>query len=48
MNDQRLGISPTNDFAYKKVFGSQANELVLISLLRALQAAFPPLESSAE
>jgi predicted transposase/invertase (TIGR01784 family) len=36
MNDQRLGISPTNDFAYKKVFGSQANELVLISLLNAI------------
>jgi predicted transposase/invertase (TIGR01784 family) len=36
MNDQILGISPTNDFAYKKVFGSQANELVLISLLNAI------------
>lgn len=36
MNDQLLGISPTNDFAYKKVFGSQANELVLISLLNAI------------
>jgi predicted transposase/invertase (TIGR01784 family) len=36
MNDQLLGISPTNDFAYKKVFGSQANELALISLLNAI------------
>lgn len=36
MNNQLLGISPTNDFAYKKVFGSQANELVLISLLNAI------------
>ncbi len=36
MNDHPLGISPTNDFAYKKVFGSQANEMVLISLLNAI------------
>ena len=36
MNDQLIGISPTNDFAYKKIFGSQANELVLISLLNAI------------
>ena len=36
MNDQILGISPTNDFAYKKVFGSQANELVLFRLLNAI------------
>lgn len=36
MNDQLLGISPTNDFAYKRVFGSQANEMVLISLLNAI------------
>lgn len=36
MNHQLLGISPTNDFAYKKVFGSQANEKVLISLLNAI------------
>ncbi len=36
MNEQPLGISPTNDFAYKKVFGSQANAIVLISLLNAI------------
>ena len=36
MNDQILGISPTNDFAYKKVFGSQANEMALLSLLNAI------------
>ncbi len=36
MMDEPLGISPTNDFAYKKVFGSQANSLALISLLNAI------------
>jgi predicted transposase/invertase (TIGR01784 family) len=36
MNVQVVGISPTNDFAYKKIFGTQANALVLISLLNAI------------
>jgi predicted transposase/invertase (TIGR01784 family) len=46
MYDQLLiGISPTNDFAYKKIFGSQANELVLISLLNAILNLPKPLTS---
>lgn len=36
MINEILGISPTNDFAYKKVFGSQANDIALISLLNAI------------
>jgi predicted transposase/invertase (TIGR01784 family) len=36
MINEILGISPTNDFAYKKVFGSPANAMVLISLLNAI------------
>ena len=36
MINEILGISPTNDFAYKKVFGSPANSTVLISLLNAI------------
>ena len=31
-----IGIRPTNDFAFKKTFGSQGNTLALISLLNAI------------
>ena len=31
-----IGIRPTNDFAYKKTFGTIANTLALISLLNAI------------
>ena len=31
-----IGIRPINDFAYKKIFGSPANKLALISLLNAI------------
>ncbi len=31
-----IGIRPTNDFAFKKTFGSPANKLALISLLNAI------------
>lgn len=31
-----IGIRPINDFAFKKVFGSPANTLALISLLNAI------------
>ncbi|MBX3416809.1 MAG: Rpn family recombination-promoting nuclease/putative transposase [Pirellulaceae bacterium] len=31
-----IGIRPINDFAFKKVFGSPANKLALISLLNAI------------
>ena len=32
----RIGIRPINDFAYKKIFSSPENKLVLISLLNAI------------
>ena len=32
----RIGIRPTNDFAFKKTFGSPGNTLALISLLNAI------------
>ena len=31
-----LGIRPTNDFAFKKTFGTPENRLALISLLNAI------------
>lgn len=31
-----IGIRPTNDFAFKKTFGTPANKLALISLLNAI------------
>ena len=31
-----IGIRPTNDFAFKKTFGSPENKLALISLLNAI------------
>ena len=31
-----IGIRPINDFAYKKIFGSPENKLILISLLNAI------------
>ena len=31
-----IGIRPTNDFAFKKIFGSPENKLALISLLNAI------------
>jgi len=31
-----IGIRPTNDFAFKKTFGSPANKLALVSLLNAI------------
>jgi len=33
---QPIGIRPTNDFAFKKTFGSPENKLALISLLNAI------------
>jgi predicted transposase/invertase (TIGR01784 family) len=36
MASRPLGIRPTNDFAYKKTFGSQINAVVLVSLLNAI------------
>ena len=32
----RIGIRPTNDFAFKKTFGTPANKIALISLLNAI------------
>ena len=31
-----IGIRPTNDFAFKRIFGSSDNKLHLISLLKAI------------
>ena len=31
-----IGIRPTNDFAFKKTFGSPENKLALVSLLNAI------------
>ena len=33
---QPIGIRPTNDFAFKKTFGSPENKVALISLLNAI------------
>ncbi|XZE18082.1 Rpn family recombination-promoting nuclease/putative transposase [Pirellulaceae bacterium SH449] len=45
MKAKIIGISPTNDFAYKKIFGSPANDLVLISLLNAILKLAKPIRS---
>jgi len=37
----RIGIRPINDFAYKKIFSSPENKLVLISLLNAILSFVP-------
>jgi predicted transposase/invertase (TIGR01784 family) len=38
-----IGIKPTNDFAFKKTFGTEANKLSLISLLNAVLCLEPPI-----
>ena len=38
-----IGIRPTNDFAFKKTFGTPANKLALISLLNAILDLRSPL-----
>ena len=38
-----IGIRPTNDFAFKKIFGSPANKLALISLLNAILEPLIPI-----
>ena len=39
----RIGIRPINDFAYKKIFSSSENKLVLISLLNAILSLVKPI-----
>ena len=39
----RIGIRPINDFAYKKIFSSPENKLVLISLLNAILGLVKPI-----
>lgn len=38
-----LGIRPTNDFAFKKTFGTAENKVALISLLNAILDIKPPI-----
>lgn len=38
-----LGIKPTVDFVFKKVFGSPENSTVLIGLLNAILRPKPPI-----
>ena len=38
-----IGIRPINDFAYKKIFGTPANKLALISLLNAILSLPSPI-----
>ena len=38
-----IGIRPINDFAYKKIFSSPENKLVLISLLNAILSLSKPI-----
>ena len=38
-----IGIRPTNDFAFKKTFGSPENKVALISLLNAILALPSPI-----
>ena len=38
-----IGIRPINDFAYKKIFGTPANKLALISLLNAILSLRSPI-----
>jgi predicted transposase/invertase (TIGR01784 family) len=40
-----IGIRPTNDYAFKKTFGVQANELALVSLLNAILDLPRPIQS---
>ena len=40
---QPIGIRPTNDFAFKKTFGSPENKVALISLLNAILALPIPI-----
>ena len=39
----RIGIRPINDFAFKKIFGTEANKLSLISLLNAVLCLSVPI-----
>ena len=39
----RIGIRPITDFAYKKIFNSPENKLVLISLLNAILGLVKPI-----
>ena len=41
----RIGIRPINDFAFKKIFGTIANELALISFLNAVLCLRVPIVS---
>ena len=44
-----IGIRPTNDFAFKKTFGTPANKLALVSLLNAiLDLCYPIVEVTLE
>ncbi|MGO8752209.1 MAG: PD-(D/E)XK nuclease family transposase, partial [Thermoguttaceae bacterium] len=38
-----LGIRPTNDFAFKKIFGTAENRVALISLLNAILKLKSPI-----
>jgi hypothetical protein len=38
-----LGICPTNDFAFKKTFGTPENRRALISLLNAILRPAEPI-----
>lgn len=40
---QPIGIRPTNDFAFKKTFGSPENKIALISLLNAILSLRDPI-----
>jgi len=42
-NNVPIGIRPINDFAFKKIFGSPANKLALISLLNAILGLSRPI-----
>jgi len=39
----RIGIRPKNDFAFKKIFGTVANKLSLISFLNAVLCLGVPI-----
>ena len=39
----RIGIRPINDFAFKKIFGTSANKLALISFLNAVLRLHLPI-----
>ena len=38
-----LGLRPTNDFAFKKIFGTPENKPALISLLNSILSLTPPI-----